>query len=674
MPPAVDSAPIQMEVRKPATQPLEAEIVDAPPVTSSPSSGDRTADAPGNADQAKLPPEPGQQPQAPQKRDATEAELEKILDSLRHKGLSLDLNEYYETFSKPAFTNSKNYEEHIAKLDKWKTERPDSASPLAVIGRAYILWAWEARGSGWANTVSEEGWKLFHERIAKAEEVLLQAIKLEPKDGDVFASLITVAMAKSDADDEARKWFEAGFKVDPKYYILHEKMAYNLMPRWGGERGDVEAFVSEVADRIPDDDGLEICGRMASCIHSMSGENDLIFQGKYDRSLLVRASEMAAKRTPDLNYFADFAAVCAWAAQDRKAALRIRPRIKKPEAKDRLWPDASTYADFIRWCDEEPIELDCKWTWGSLYSSSGIAFANDPRFIWCGSSYDGTAANLIDLEQGSSIGSIPGPPAQLLHFIVDNDAGWMMAGFDGKRYQGLMLWNLNDPAKPAGIPTTSSPRAIALHAASDQIAWVENNQVTIAKLTTGDKLGTIEAPNPAHDLLFSPDGKLLAVGSSHQIVYDTSTRQPAVELPHPSMKPRPDVFCERVLAIDPEGRILTIARELKVSPRQKVLLFAADGKSSETIIADLGETATAHSARLSSDGKLLAISVSSREHRKPVFAIEVWDMEKKERVKRFPGHETWLSTIAFSPDNKTLASIGYPVGLIKFWSLSPPSE
>ena len=56
--------------------------------------------------------------------------------------------------------------------------------------------AWEASGSGWAATVTEQGWKLFHERRRGAHRLLDEAIELGVEDGEAYARLVNAAMQK----------------------------------------------------------------------------------------------------------------------------------------------------------------------------------------------------------------------------------------------------------------------------------------------------------------------------------------------------------------------------------------------------------------------------------------------------------------------------------------------
>ena len=51
---------------------------------------------------------------------------------------------------------------------------------LVLDGERHITAAWQARGGGYANTVTEKGWQGFGENLAEARKVLPQAWKLQP--------------------------------------------------------------------------------------------------------------------------------------------------------------------------------------------------------------------------------------------------------------------------------------------------------------------------------------------------------------------------------------------------------------------------------------------------------------------------------------------------------------
>ena len=54
-------------------------------------------------------------------------------------------------------------------------------STRSLTQRPLTEYAWRARGSGFANTVTKERWRLFSERLAKAKELLDKSADFEPK-------------------------------------------------------------------------------------------------------------------------------------------------------------------------------------------------------------------------------------------------------------------------------------------------------------------------------------------------------------------------------------------------------------------------------------------------------------------------------------------------------------
>jgi hypothetical protein len=50
-----------------------------------------------------------------------------------------------------------------------------------ALANAFMGWGWEARGSRYANIVSQEGWDLFKKRVAMAKATLLETARLKEK-------------------------------------------------------------------------------------------------------------------------------------------------------------------------------------------------------------------------------------------------------------------------------------------------------------------------------------------------------------------------------------------------------------------------------------------------------------------------------------------------------------
>jgi hypothetical protein len=124
---------------------------------------------------------------------------------------------------------------------------PNGSRPLIFKAHFEIKWAWEARGTGWANTVTPEGWKLMNERIAAARTHLEEAWKRDPSQAAAVAEeMVTVCMAQSDRQG-LEQWFRRGIEANPDDFQLCHNKLYAIMPRWLGSHEEMLAFGRECA-------------------------------------------------------------------------------------------------------------------------------------------------------------------------------------------------------------------------------------------------------------------------------------------------------------------------------------------------------------------------------------------------------------------------------------------
>lgn len=85
--------------------------------------------------------------------------------------------------------------------DKWITS--------VIGGKYHIQAAWAARGGGWANSVTPDGWKKFADELAEARKCLEEAHRLQPTYPEAATTMITVEMGTPGAQQGAvRGWFE----------------------------------------------------------------------------------------------------------------------------------------------------------------------------------------------------------------------------------------------------------------------------------------------------------------------------------------------------------------------------------------------------------------------------------------------------------------------------------
>lgn len=116
-------------------------------------------------------------------------------------------------------------------LDPWLKEY--------LWGRHRMALAWSARGNGFANTVTEEGWRAFSTRMAEARKHMVKSWGLQPKQPHAATALISVSMSDG-TTGELRQWFDRAVAAQFDFPEAYDSLLWALRPRWGGS---LEAMV-----------------------------------------------------------------------------------------------------------------------------------------------------------------------------------------------------------------------------------------------------------------------------------------------------------------------------------------------------------------------------------------------------------------------------------------------
>ena len=117
--------------------------------------------------------------------------------------------------------------------------------PYYVKGLFYLDYAWKARGGGYANSVTPEGWKLYAERLAIAEPALVKAWQMNPSEPSAATEMIRLATDTSKSREEMELWFQRAMAANTNNWdACNHKMRY-LYPQWHGSAEEMLAFGRE---------------------------------------------------------------------------------------------------------------------------------------------------------------------------------------------------------------------------------------------------------------------------------------------------------------------------------------------------------------------------------------------------------------------------------------------
>ena len=194
----------------------------------------------------------------------------------RFSGGTWKIHELYAGLYGPAqypveHSTQEDWSSLLERLTMWETARPKSITVRVALARAYIQFAYDASGQGYADTVSDSGWKLFGERIAKAKHILDEAATLPTKCPEWYADMLLIAQSQSWAIADVRALFEEAEKFEPFYYYYARAFSAYLLPKWSGQQGDTERFIKEIADRVGGDQGDILYFQVASSKYVICG-------------------------------------------------------------------------------------------------------------------------------------------------------------------------------------------------------------------------------------------------------------------------------------------------------------------------------------------------------------------------------------------------------------------
>ena len=235
---------------------------------------------------------------------------------------------------------------------QWLKAKPDSITAHVAYADFLAKYAWQARGDGMADTVTQKGWNLFNERLAKAKQVLDEARKLPEKDPVFWDASLRVALGQNWKPTEFDALLAEAVAFEPKYWKYDLARAKSLLPRWYGKEGDWEAF-AEAAAKKPHGLGAELYARIVLHLHGFY-ENVFVETKASWPTTRAGLEQMLASCPKSLDVKNE-AAKLATMAQDQAFAKKCFDLIGDVyfthDAPDGVWESAEQMAHCRRWAN-----------------------------------------------------------------------------------------------------------------------------------------------------------------------------------------------------------------------------------------------------------------------------------------------------------------------------------
>src|SRR6266850_5242281 len=207
------------------------------------------------------------------------------------------LKEVYEGLV-PAENNSETqWQARLTAIREWIKAKPESITASVALADTLVSYAWKARGSGYADTVTQNGWKLFEQRLTEAVQVLKNSKALKETCPRWWSIMLRTALGSGVDKPTFQTLFAEAVKAEPANAGYYLQMAYYLLPRWHGKPNDAARFLQEAADQTGGEDGDLLYARVAWYLQGIEGN---IFD---DRNLswerADRGFQVLEKRFPD---------------------------------------------------------------------------------------------------------------------------------------------------------------------------------------------------------------------------------------------------------------------------------------------------------------------------------------------------------------------------------------
>jgi hypothetical protein len=192
------------------------------------------------------------------------------------------------------------WERCLANLHDWIQAKPDSITARVALADTLVSYAWKARGSGYANTITETGEKLMEKRLVEAVQVLQQAENLKQKCPYYWIVMMNAALGLAANNSQFETLFQKATAYDPNFTGFYWAKAYYLTPRWFGQPGDMEAFLEKAADQIGGEDGDVLYARIAWYVQLLT--RDVFDEHGLSWQRTDRGFEIIEKRYPNSPY------------------------------------------------------------------------------------------------------------------------------------------------------------------------------------------------------------------------------------------------------------------------------------------------------------------------------------------------------------------------------------
>lgn len=554
------------------------------------------------------------------------------------------LSQFYDGLKTVASTEN-DWNDQLKDYEAWLAARPKSLAAHLALASYWENYAWKARGGGYANTVTPEGWALFRERIAKVRDILNAAEALEERDPYLCRRQIHLAVDMGGSKQEVERIVGRSLEIDPDYFATPVEAVRYFLPRWHGDRGDLEAFAKHVAELTKQRHGDGLYAAMvaeATNYHGSRVFND--FQFNWNR---VKTGIADLKREfPEAVHFDEWLAELACYQRDREAARAGFLAARHAG----VWMQDTRREQWRIWAQDDYLSGDQKAAYDRLSSSvCYVGWTIDGKYLTTFDAQDDLT--LWDAETGDVL-TRRNTNSGLVRFAALLPSTNQVAAVG---YDGHVLAAEVDSGQSRTLGVHADLQDAALSPDGHELVTSgADKHLKFWNLVSGRLRNDWNVtPEVMSAIAYLPDGLTLVTGGRNRRVmfWSRETEKPTGELP-------PFKAGVRFLRVSTDGKLLAVVagNELSVwrlPEREQIHTLQLPQKAVNTVA-------------MSSDGRRFAAATYDRNAMTPA-DIVLWDLEQGKLLRTLQGHKAIVRSLGFSPDGESLVSGGDDMS-VRIWS------
>jgi len=145
-----------------------------------------------------------------------------------------------------------NWDITEAGIEKAKKQFPDSPLLPLIEAEFWYQYAFDARGNGYSNTVTSEGYALFQERLLRSQTIISQSKSISAKYPLWYWLAIGLSSLLGQPGATQMQLVTEGAQRYKTFFPLYMVRANFLQPRWGGSWKVMEEFANKSAANSAD--------------------------------------------------------------------------------------------------------------------------------------------------------------------------------------------------------------------------------------------------------------------------------------------------------------------------------------------------------------------------------------------------------------------------------------